>query len=200
MRLLKIQNELKVPKSQFNKFGNYKYRNCDDIFEEAKPICLKHGALLTVTDEIVFIEGRYYVKATAMVNTGKEVASCHGYAREPDAQKGMADAQVTGSSSSYARKYALNGLFLLDDTKDADSQDNRNSEKPVKPEPKKKTYKNFEFLNQMKTMKEILGNDKYYGLLSKHNFEHANNIPPDNQAAALKAFNSLVDSIEGKGT
>lgn len=121
--LPQIQNEIKAPKGQFNKFGNYKYRSCEDIVEAAKPVLLKHGYALTLTDEIVNIGGRFYVKATATILNNVEglMFSATAFAREEETKKGMDGAQITGSASSYARKYALNGLFAIDDTKDADA-------------------------------------------------------------------------------
>ena len=129
-KLLEIQNELKAPKSQYNKFGKYYYRNCEDILEAVKPLCKKHKVVLIITDDIESNSERYYVKATAkLVDIEKENSeiSVNAYAREEENKKGMDGSQVTGSSSSYARKYALNGLFCIDDTKDADTQDNTNS-------------------------------------------------------------------------
>lgn len=122
--LKNIQQKLKAPKNQYNNFGKYKYRNCEDILEAVKP--LLENATLTINDEIVMVGERFYVKATATLKDGKEEVSTTAYARESIAKKGMDDAQVTGATSSYARKYALNGLFLIDDTKDADNQDNTN--------------------------------------------------------------------------
>ncbi len=120
--LQKIQTELKAPKGQTNAFGKYKYRSCEDILEAVKPILAKHGAYLTISDEMVEVGGRVYVKATASLIKDQVVfASVSGYAREAENKKGMDDAQITGAASSYARKYALNGLFCIDDTKDADA-------------------------------------------------------------------------------
>jgi hypothetical protein len=121
-KLAEIQSKLKAPKNQYNNFGKYKYRSCEDILEAVKP--LLGEAILTINDEIVLIGDRYYVKATATIREGKESVSTTAYAREAVTKKGMDEAQVTGATSSYARKYALNGLFLIDDTKDADTQDN----------------------------------------------------------------------------
>lgn len=118
MKLIEIQQQLKAPKSQVNSFGNYKYRNCEDILEALKPLL---SSPLTITDEIVMVGTRYYVKATATYDG----VSVTAYAREAEIKKGMDEAQITGSASSYARKYALNGLFAIDDSKDADTQDNR---------------------------------------------------------------------------
>jgi hypothetical protein len=122
-RLANVQKELKAPKGQFNSFGKYKYRSAEDILEVAKPLCVDFGLLLTVSDELVLIGERYYIKATAKViniDTGENY-SVDSFAREEESKKGMDGSQVTGASSSYARKYALNGLFAIDDTKDSDT-------------------------------------------------------------------------------
>lgn len=119
--LIEVQAALKAPKGQFNKFGGYKYRSCEDILEAVKPLLKENGLQLTLTDEPVEVGGRVYIKATAQVTDGQATASATGYAREPETKKGMDESQVTGTASSYARKYALNGLFLIDDTKDADA-------------------------------------------------------------------------------
>ena len=120
MKILnKIQKELKAPKSQKNTFGNYNYRSCEDILEAVKP--LLGEAVLTISDEIVNLGDRFYVKATATISQGTENVSVSAYARESLEKKGMDSAQITGATSSYARKYALNGLFCIDDTKDADN-------------------------------------------------------------------------------
>ena len=122
--LASVQAELKVGKGRKNAYGGFMYRSCADIFEGVKPLLVKHGLLLTVSDAIVEIGGRIYVQATATVtcseNSG-ETISCSAYAREPSERKGMDESQVTGSASSYARKYALGGLFLIDDSVDPDS-------------------------------------------------------------------------------
>lgn len=121
--LAAIQAELKAPKSQFNKFGNYKYRKAEDILEAVKPLAKKNGCALVCTDELVLIGSRYYVKATATiiaVEDGSQVTTT-AYAREEEEKKGMDGSQVTGASSSYARKYALNGLLCIDDTADSDT-------------------------------------------------------------------------------
>lgn len=120
-RLLAIQAELKAPKGQFNKFGNYKYRSAEDILEAVKPLCQSSDLLLTLSDELVCIGERYYIKATATIIHGESEFSVTAYAREEENKKGMDGSQITGTASSYARKYALNGLFLIDDTKDADT-------------------------------------------------------------------------------
>ena len=131
--LHKIQTKLKAPKGQYNNFGKYAYRSCEDILEALKPLLLEHGATLTITDKPELVGERYYIVATATLHAeGKEV-STQGSAREPQTKKGMDESQITGAASSYARKYALNGLFAIDDTKDADSHDN--SKQTAKPSP-----------------------------------------------------------------
>lgn len=128
-KLIEIQAELKAPKSQFNKFGGYNYRNCEDILEAVKPLCAKHEIVPLLSDEIVLIGERYYVKAVAKVTDGKDEIVTTAFARESLDKKGMDESQITGSASSYARKYALNGLFCIDDTKDADFMDNSQNKK-----------------------------------------------------------------------
>ena len=126
--LIEIQSKLKAEKSQFNKFGNYKYRSLEDIVEALKPLMEETKTFLTLTDEVRQVADRIYIVATATIHSEDGIKiSVDGWAREAHTQKGMSDAQVTGSTSTYARKYALNGLFAIDDTKDDDSKD--------KPEP-----------------------------------------------------------------
>ncbi|WP_167957939.1 ERF family protein [Anaerosporobacter faecicola] len=129
-KLLKIQVELKAPKNQYNSFGKYNYRSCEDILEGVKPLLKEVNAVLTVNDTIEYIDGRHYVKATATIidcETSDKIENT-AYAREEESKKGMDSSQVTGATSSYARKYALNGLFCIDDVKDADSMDNSNKQ------------------------------------------------------------------------
>ena len=130
-KLAIVQQELIAPKNQFNKFGNYNYRSCEDILEGLKPLLKKVNAAVKITDEIVLIGDRYYVKATAeFMDCEQELVTITNtaYAREEENVKGMSHSQITGSASSYARKYALNGLFCIDDVKDADTRDNRQNE------------------------------------------------------------------------
>lgn len=126
--LAKIQSLIKAPKGQFNSFGKYKYRSCEDIVEAVKPVINSLGFYLTLSDEIVNIGNRFYIKATANISNGTESYSSVAYAREEESKKGMDGSQVTGASSSYARKYALNGLFAIDDTKDSDTTNVSNDE------------------------------------------------------------------------
>lgn len=135
-KLQEIQHKLKAPKGQYNSFGKYKYRSCEDILEAVKPILNEMGCTLTLSDEIVLIGERYYVRATAWLK-GEDVNEVtSAYAREDNEKKGMDGAQVTGTASSYARKYALNGLFCIDDTKDADTDEYAaQTAKKAKPSP-----------------------------------------------------------------
>jgi len=119
--LMNIQSELKAPKNQRNNFGGYNYRSCEDIMEAVKPLLLKNNVVLTVCDDMSVIGNRVYVKATAKLSDGEDMISNSAFAREAETKKGMDDSQITGATSSYARKYALNGLFCIDDTKDADA-------------------------------------------------------------------------------
>ena len=127
-KLMDVQNELKAPKGQYNSFGKYKYRSCEDILEAVKPITKDHGAVIVVSDELVMIGERYYIKAVASIYSVEdgEMVSNTAYAREEAEKKGMDGSQITGTASSYARKYALNGLLCIDDTKDVDTDENKN--------------------------------------------------------------------------
>ena len=138
-KLANVQSTLKAPKGQYNAFGKYKYRSCEDIVESVKPLLKANGLLLTLSDEITMMADRIYVKATATITDtaeGKNI-SVTAFAREEETKKGMDGSQVTGASSSYARKYALNGLFAIDDTKDSDSTNTHGQEsEPRKEQPK----------------------------------------------------------------
>ena len=120
-----IQSKLKVPKGQYNTFGKYKYRSCEDILESVKPLLQETDCTLTITDDVVAISNRIYIKATVTLKNGSgETETTTAFAREEETKKGMDGSQVTGAASSYARKYALNGLFCIDDNKDSDSTNN----------------------------------------------------------------------------
>lgn len=136
--LIEIQSVLKAPRSNFNKFGGYNFRNCEDILEAVKPLLKKYGCYLVVSDDIFFSEGRHYVKATATIHKGETSVSATAFAREALSRKGMDDGQLTGATSSYARKYALNGLFCIDDTKDADSLPPEKPQQAKKKQPQSK--------------------------------------------------------------
>ncbi len=130
-KLINIQTELKAPKNQYNNFGKYNYRNCEDILEALKPLLNNNKATLMISDKIVNMADRFYVEATVKfidIETGEAVETT-ALAREEQIKKGMDGSQITGSASSYARKYALNGMFCIDDTKDADSRNNKESQK-----------------------------------------------------------------------
>lgn len=143
-KLMHIQHELKAPKNLRNNFGGYNYRNAESILEALKPLLVKYGATVTITDTIEDIGGRIYVKATATIydaiNSNMPIG-VEAYAREAETKKGMDDAQVTGATSSYARKYALNGLFLLDDTQDVDSEAYQKAERSAQSAPKAQVNK-----------------------------------------------------------
>jgi len=147
-KLTKIQNDLKAPKSQRNDFGKYNYRNCEDILEAAKPLLLSEGLTLVITDNIVCVGNRFYVQATAVLTDGEQIITNNAFARESDEKKGMDDSQVTGATSSYCRKYCLNGLFLIDDTKDADSMDNSAQASTQAPQQQQNTQGNQAQNNQ----------------------------------------------------
>ena len=136
--LVHIQSELKAPKTQFNTFGGYKYRSAEDILEAVKPLLAKYDCTLTISDDIIQVADRIYVRAEATItNKDGQAVTTHALAREEEAKKGMDASQITGTASSYARKYALNGLFAIDDTKDADATNDHG--KTTKPEPVKTT-------------------------------------------------------------
>lgn len=164
-KLLAVQEDLKAPKNKFNLFGKYYYRNLESIFEGLKPCLKKYNASIYVSDEIVLIEGRFYIKATATfvdLDT-KETVSGYGYAREADSKSGMDASQITGASSSYARKYALNGLLLIDDTADADSNEQAEEIKN-KTEKKEKTPSQADM---KKTEKEYISEAKVKALMKQ---------------------------------
>ena len=130
-KLISLISELNAPKKQYNKFGGYNYRSQEDILEAVKPLLVKYGLRLKISDEIVTVGDRYYVKATATLTDGKNAESSSALAREEENKKGMDSSQLTGATSSYARKYALNGLLCIDDTKDSDATNNHGKSTPV---------------------------------------------------------------------
>ena len=165
-KLMHIQAELKAPKNQFNKFGNYKYRSCEDILEAVKPLLEKYRCTLIIEDSIEFIGGRFYVMAKATIydtdHRGDSISS-RAFAREEETKKGSDGSQITGASSSYARKYCLNGLFLIDDTKDADATNtNGKEEKKATPE-------------QVARVRELVG-DGIPAMLKYYNIEKAEDL------------------------
>lgn len=147
IKLMNIQQELKAPKGQYNSFGKYAYRSCEDILEAVKPLLKKEKVVLTISDELQYIGNRYYIKATAtLIDTESEAnISNSAYAREEETKKGMDGSQITGASSSYARKYALNGLFGIDDNKDSDTTNIQSKEEK---EDKKASPKQIELIQK----------------------------------------------------
>ena len=147
IKLMNIQQELKAPKGQYNDFGKYAYRSCEDILEAVKPLLKKEKVVLTISDELQYIGNRYYIKATAtLIDTESEATiSNRAYAREKKKKKGMDGSQITGASSSYARKYALNGLFGIDDNKDSDTTNIQSKEEK---EDKKASPKQIELIQK----------------------------------------------------
>jgi len=146
--LIEIQKNLRAPKAHRNEFGGFNYRSAEDILEAVKPLLAEHGCVLTLTDEIVLIGDRYYVRATARLsNVEKEIITVSAYAREEAQKKGMDAAQITGAASSYARKYALNGLFCIDDTRDPDAQ--------VPEKPKEDIQKQIEACKTVADLQEL---------------------------------------------
>jgi hypothetical protein len=152
-QLERIQKQLKAPKNQHNKFGGYNYRSCEDILEAVKP--LLDGCVVTISDTIREVGGRIYVEAEATISNGVNQINVTAYAREPEDRKGMDASQITGSASSYARKYALNGLFLIDDTKDADATNDHK-----KPEPQSLNVEKV--LSAMSNAPDKVTLEKYY--------------------------------------
>jgi hypothetical protein len=158
-KLIKIQSELKAPKNQRNNFGKYNYRSAEDILEAVKPLLAKYGCLLFITDTIVEVGGRNYVKATVTFDEGEKPLEISAFAREEETKKGMDGSQITGAASSYARKYALNGLFLIDDNKDSDATNTHDKEE--KPQPKAQKLPQFDkSLNNYQTWVEWFANSK----------------------------------------
>lgn len=155
-KLIAIQAELKAPKDKTNTFGGYKYRSCESILEAVKPLLKKYGVVLLLSDSLVEVGGRVYVKATAQVHDGDDGIEVHAFAREPESKKGMDDSQITGTASSYARKYALNGLFAIDDTKDADTNEYA---KETQTSAKKGTVKKQAAAEPEKTENSVLCSD-----------------------------------------
>lgn len=148
-KLVKIQNELKAPKNQYNKFGNYSYRNCEDILESLKPLLEREKLTLLLGDELVMIGERYYVKSTATLTDGEEEIKNSAFAREEETKKGMDGSQITGASSSYARKYALNGLFLIDDMKDSDTTNTGQKQETKKQTTEKEQDERINLMHQL---------------------------------------------------
>ena len=170
-KLLKAQVELKAPKGQYNSFGKYKYRSCEDILEALKPVLDKLKLTLFIKDDVIEVNTRNYVKATIiLVNIEKpdEIIETSALAREEETKKGMDGSQITGASSSYARKYALNGMFMIDDTKDSDSTNTHGKDEAKTDEEKKQAFLNSKE-GMIERLKESLSSDKLSKVLSAYN-------------------------------
>ena len=174
-----IQVNLKAPKNMTNSFGGYKYRNLEGILEGLKPLLAETGCIITITDSMELIGDRYYIVATASLKKGDDVISCEGWARESEDKKGMDTSQITGSTSSYARKYSCNGLFLLSDVLDADSMDNRNTIT----EDQKRRYQ------------ELLKSGAYEGDIQKMNKWWKGFSTKEQAETGLKVMKNHVDKV-----
>lgn len=163
-KLNRMQTKLIAPKGQLNNFGKYKYRSCEDILEALKPLLGEEKVILTIADNIRQIGDRYYVEATATISDGENSLAVTAFAREPENRKGMDDAQLTGATSSYARKYALNGLFCIDDTKDADStNDHAQGSKPKENGFEEKAEAIISAINNSKSLEGLSVQFELYG-------------------------------------
>lgn len=154
-KLLHVQRELKAPKGQYNSFGKYKYRSAEDILNAVKPLNAEQGLLLTITDKPLLVGEWHYIEATATLTDGEQERVITAYARESLTKKGMDDSQITGTASSYARKYALNGLYLIDDTKDADTDEYKQQESKAKTINKKQQEQLEVNFNKIAELKKV---------------------------------------------
>ena len=198
-KLIKIQAKLKAPKDKFNSFGNYSYRSAEGILDALKPLLEEEGLLLTVSDELVMLGDRFYVKATAQIADDSRFFVVTAYAREELTKKGMDGAQVTGAASSYARKYALSGLFLIDDGQDPDSQNKHGKEQSEKPQgkpnspPRQQKPQTEGIISdaQAKRLFAIAKGDKELLLatLKRHGWEKSGDIP-------RSAYDALCKEVE----
>jgi len=184
-----VQSKLKAPKSQFNKFGNYAYRNCEDILEALKPLLNEVKAIINISDDVVLVGERYYIKATVKFICAEsgEVIEASAMAREEENKKGMDSSQLTGSTSSYARKYALNGLFAIDDTKDSDTTNTHNKDTS-------KALNNNEVISEAQVKRLFVlakgkDTDKVKGIVDKYGFKSSKDITKDK-------YNSICEEIE----
>lgn len=185
-KLLNVQTELKAPKGQYNAFGKYKYRSCEDILEALKPVLEKNKLTMYISDDIVVINERYYVKATVyLINSEKmgETIQVSALAREEETKKGMDGSQITGASSSYARKYALNGMFMIDDTKDSDSTNTHGKEKTE--QEKAQDYLNSRE-GMLERINEYVRGEKLERLLKNYNAESLDKMTDEQLADACK--------------
>ena len=197
-----VQAALKAPKGQENRFGGYRYRSCEDIMEAVKPLLRENGLVLTVSDEMAMVGDRYYVRATATVSDGEQSFRTTAWAREPESRKGMDEAQVTGSSSSYARKYALNGLFCIDDTKDPDAT-NDHGKAQVKPKANPQPKVEGCDWSRLTALKERYAaatgmSVEDAGKSIVHTYGITRDMPPAKFAAVCAAIETNLRALEGK--
>lgn len=191
-KLMNIQKELKAPKGQYNSFGKYKYRSCEDILESVKPLLEKYKVTIILTDKLEQIGERYYIRAMAILFDTESDNSIENtaYAREEETKKGMDGSQITGTSSSYARKYALNGLLLIDDTKDADTDEftKENNKGKTKEEPKEKKITP----GQLKVLSKLYTGDNLVKLLELNNLEKLEDM-------SMEKANEIILKLKKKG-
>ena len=191
-KLMNIQKELKAPKSQYNSFGKYKYRSCEDILESVKPLLEKYKVTIILTDKLEQIGERYYIRAMAILIDTESDNSIENtaYAREEETKKGMDGSQITGTSSSYARKYALNGLLLIDDTKDADTDEfaKENNKGKTKEEPKEKKITP----GQLKVLSKLYTGDNLVKLLELNKIDKLEDM-------SMEKANEIILKLKKKG-
>ena len=202
-KLIWIQNRLKAPKSQYNSFSGFYYRSAEDILEALKPLLAEQELTLFINDEIVQIGERYYIKAVCTLTDGQENIETQAFAREAENKKGSDESQITGACSSYARKYALNGMFCIDDAKDPDSEDNRESNKKQtkrefgkKTETKKEESKPEEFISE--DMDIILGLDEIQTLKGLTGYFNTYQSKVKDKSVFIKAVNARRTLIQEK--
>jgi len=196
MNMLEIIKKLKAPKNQNNSFGRYMYRSCEDILEAVKPLLIGCNVRLSLSDEMIGVNDRIYVKATASVTDGDQTFSTTAFAREPLTKKGMDEAQITGSASSYSRKYALNGLFCIDDNKDADTDSYNKVEKKLDNGVKKLDNLTTDikevFNGEIKeSVKLLIG--EIHDIINKN--KEANQAPTPDQIKKVGLFNAITKGI-----
>lgn len=191
-KLMNIQKELKAPKCQYNSFGKYKYRSCEDILESVKPLLEKYKVTIILTDKLEQIGERYYIRAMAILFDTESNNSIENtaYAREEETKKGMDGSQITGTSSSYARKYALNGLLLIDDTKDADTDEftKENNKEKAKEEPKEKKIT----AGQLKVLSKLYTGDNLVKLLELNKIDKLEDM-------SMEKANEIILKLKKKG-
>ena len=191
-KLMNIQQELKAPKGQYNSFGKYKYRSCEDILESVKPLLEKYKVTIILSDKLEQIGERYYIRAKAILIDTESNNSIENtaYAREEETKKGMDGSQITGTSSSYARKYALNGLLLIDDTKDADTDEfaKENNKGKTKEEPKEKKITP----SQLKVLSKLYTGDNLVKLLELNKIDKLEDM-------SMEKANEIILKLKKKG-